>query len=775
MNPIRKAAVIGAGTMGCGIASHLSNAGVAVVLLDVVSPKAHERSAIARGAVERALRSSPPAFMHRDNAALITPGNIEDDLHLLGDVDWIAEAIVERIDVKRALYRTLERVRRPGSFVSSNTSTLPLALLVEGMPLAFRRDFCITHFFNPVRYMRLLELVAGPHTRPEVIDALSRFCDVALGKGVVACRDTPGFLGNRVGVFALQAALIEAAAQGLAVEQADAVMGRPMGIPKTGVFALYDLIGLDLMQDVVHSLQQALPATDAFQEVATGIPAVQALVAAGRTGNKTGAGFYRTRAVHGEVLREAVDVHTLQYRPARREQPAAAAVGERLGLRALVEHPDRCGRFAWRVLARTLCYAAGLIPEVADGPLPIDETMKLGYNWTRGPFEMLDELGPAWFRERLARDGLPVPAVLSALGEQTFYRVRDGRIEQYSHDAGHVPLLRAPGIVRLGDLQRTRTRVLGNDAASLWDIGERVACVEFHSKANALSPASMQVLADAVQRSADGFAALLVHNDAPHFSVGFDLGYALDCIRRAAWNALDGALRDFQHACRSLSTAPIPVIGAPSGLGLGGGFEVLVHCDALQVHSNITLGLVETAVGVVPSGGGCKAMLQRWCAHAADADAAQPGALAVFDLIGAARTALSPQQARPLRLLREHDRVSMNRDRLLADATALALELARDYVPPAPPRFIALGSEGMAAMDAVLDELVHKRIALPHDVTVSRQLAHVLCGGDAPRGAVLDEDRMLALEREAFVALAAMPATRARIEHMLSTGRTLRN
>ena len=775
MKPIRKVAVIGAGTMGSGIASHLSNAGAQVVLLDVVASAGSDRSAIARGAIERALRGSPPAFMHPDNATLITPGNIEDDLHLLADVDWIAEAIVERIDLKRALYRTLDAVRRPGSFVSSNTSTLPLSLLLEGMPEAFRRDFCITHFFNPVRYMRLLELVAGAHTRAEVTDTLASFCDVALGKGVVMCRDTPGVLGNRVGVFALQVGLIEAAAQGLTVEQADAIMGRPMGIPKTGVFGLYDLIGLDLMQDVVRSLQLPLPASDPFHEVACGIAAVSALVDAGHTGNKTGAGFYRTRVVDGDALREAVDLDSLHYRPARREQAAAALAGERMGLRALVDHPDPGGRFAWRVLARTLSYAASLIPEVADTPLPLDEAMKLGYSWTRGPFEMIDALGPAWFRERLARDALPVPAVLAALGDGTFYRVRDATIEQFSSAGRYVPLTRAPGVVRLGDLQRTRTRLLGNDAASLWDIGDGVACVEFHSKANALSPASMSVLAEGVQRAVQEFAALLVHNDAPHFSVGFDLSYALACIRRAAWSELDGALLDFQHTCRSLSTAAIPVLGAPSGLGLGGGFEVLAHCDALQVHSNITLGLVETSVGVVPSGGGCKAMLQRCCADAASADAAQAGALAVFDLIGAARTALSPQQARSLRLLRAHDRVSMNRDRLLADGKAFALELSRDYAPPPPPRFIALGQEGRDAMDGVLDELVRKHIALPHDVCVSRQLARVLCGGDAPRGTALDEDAMLALEREAFLALAAMPATVARIEHMLSSGRPLRN
>ncbi len=774
MPQIKKAAVIGAGTMGSGIASHLTNAGVPVVLLDLPREGGGDRSAVARGAVERLLRASPPPFMHRDNAALITPGNLDDDLHLLADVDWIAEAIVERIEVKRDLYRRIDPVRRAGSFVSSNTSTLPLSMLVEGMPDTFRRDFCITHFFNPVRYMRLLEIVAGPDTRPEVIDVLTRFCDVALGKGVVPCRDTPGFLGNRVGVFALQAGLVEAAAQGLTVEEADAVMGRPMGIPKTGLFGLYDLIGLDLMLDVVNSLAAPLPDDDPFHQVAPGIPVVRTLVAAGHTGNKGGAGFYRTREAGGRPVRDAVDLASGEYRPAKRPVPDAARAGERDGLRALVEHPDPCGRFAWRVLARTLSYAASLIPEVADTPLPVDEAMKLGYGWARGPFEMIDALDPAWFRERLSADGFPVPPALEAVAGDTFYRVHDGRIEQRARD-GYVPVERAPGIQRLTDLKRTRERILGNDVASLWDVGEGVACVEFHSKANALSPQSMAVLAQSVVRASEEFRALLVHNDGAHFSVGFNLEFALDCARRKTWSALETALRDFQDACRACSYATVPVVAAPSGLGLGGGFEVLVHCDALQVHANTTVGLVETLVGVVPSGGGCKAMLHRWTQDARDADEAQSGALRVFDLIGKARTAVSPQEARPLRLMRDRDRVTMNRDRLLTEGKALALALADGYAPPAPPAFIALGREGMAVMDAVLDDLVAKGIALPHDVVVSRALARLLCGGDAQRGTSVSEDDLLALERETFIDLASTAATVARIEHMLETGRPLRN
>ncbi|HEX9771779.1 MAG TPA: 3-hydroxyacyl-CoA dehydrogenase family protein, partial [Kiloniellales bacterium] len=365
MGEIKRAAVIGAGTMGAGIAGHLANAGVPAVLLDVVPEGAANRDAIAERAVERLLASSPPALMHAERAKLITTGNVEDHLGLLAEADWVAEAVVERLEVKQALYRKIDAVRKPGALVSSNTSTIPLARLTEDMPADLVPDFAITHFFNPVRYMRLLELVAGPETRPEVIATLSAFCDEVLGKGVVRCSDTPGFFANRVGCYALQVAMVEAEALDLTVEEADAVMGRPMGIPKTGVFGLYDLIGLDLMRDVCRSLSAALPADDPFQAVAEGIAVTRRLVAEGRTGLKGGGGFYWETAGEG---RQAVDLESGEYRPAERPQLGAAMAGERDGLTALVEWPDRHGRFAWRVLARVLSYAASLVPGVTEDP-----------------------------------------------------------------------------------------------------------------------------------------------------------------------------------------------------------------------------------------------------------------------------------------------------------------------------------------------------------------------------------------------------------------------
>ena len=765
----RRAAVIGAGTMGSGIAGHLANAGVDVVLLDVAASA--DRDALAGGALERMRSQNPPPLMHPDRAARIAAGNVEDHLDRVSDCDWIVEAIVERLDVKRDLYEALDGVRRPDSIVSSNTSTLPLALLTERMSDAMRGDFCITHFFNPVRFMRLLELVRGPDTRPEVIEGLSRFCDTELGKGVVHCRDTPGFLANRVGVHAIQAGLFEAVAQGVTVEEADAVMGRPMGIPKTGLFGLYDLIGLDLMLDVAASLAMALPSGDAFQAVAGGIPVMRDLVSRGYTGNKGAGGFYRGDA----DAREAVDLETGAFRPVVRAASGAAVVGEREGLRALAEHPSPAGRFARRVLARALGYAASLVPEVSDEIVPIDEAMKLGYGWSCGPFEMIDSLGARWFRDLLAAEALPVPPVLDSVCDSSFYRLGEDRVAHFVMGRGYRPLTRAPGVVRLADVTVLASPMLSNRAASLWDIGDGIACLEFHTKANALDPESMALMHRALDKVAERHAALVIHSDAPHFSVGFNLEFVRACIAERRWQALDDALVAFQHTCRAAKHTPFPVVSAPSGLALGGGCEVLLGSDLVQAHANVVVGLVEPLVGLVPAGGGCKEMLLRRTRNARDEAARVAGALRVFELIGMARTATSPELARPLRLLRDEDRTTMNRDRLLADAKASAAELATGYEPPATPEITAPGAPAYDAMCAMLDDLAGKGIALPHDVTVSRCLARVLAGGDAQAGRLIDEEELFGLEREAFLTLARTPETAVRIAHMLDRGRPLRN
>ena len=775
MSKIKKVGVIGAGTMGSGIASHVANAGVEVVLLDVVRNDSDNRNSVAEGAVERLRKSAPPAFMDKNNAALIQTGNVEDHLGLLADADWIAEAIVERLDIKRALYDRLEPVRKPGSYLSSNTSTIPLELLTGEMSADLKRNFCITHFFDPVRYMRLLELVRGPDTDPDMVEELAQFCDVSLGKGVVHCNDTPGFLGNRVGVYALQVGMSAALELGLTVEEADAIMGRPMGIPKTGVFGLYDLIGLDLMLDVAKSLSMILPTDDVFHEVADGLSIIPGMVAAGYNGNKGKGGFYRQNDSGDAPRKEAIDLSSGDYRPAVRPSLAAAEAGENRGLRALVESNDRYGQYAWHVLSRTLSYAAHLVPDTSAQVLPIDEAMKLGYGWLRGPFEMIDELGTKYFADKLQATGLPVPEIVAAAGDQPFYRVSQGHVEQLIPAGGYMPLARAPGAARLSDISRISEPLAGNAAASLWDIGDSVACIEFHSKANALSPTSMELVREAVDIATRDYKALLIYNDAPHFSVGFNLDFALDTAKRKAWSELDGALLDFQSACMSLKYAPIPVVSAPAGMSLGGGYEVLLHSDALQVHGNSVMGLVETLVGLVPSGGGCKELLRRWTEGATTAEEAVLGACKAFELIGMGKTGTSPMDSERHRFFAAGDRITMNRDRLLPEAKAFALALANDYCAPTKPAFLGLGARGRDAMSTFLDNLRTKGITTPHDLVVGACLADVLCGGNATENETVSEEDILSLERESFIRLAKTEATVSRIEHILKTGRPLRN
>ena len=757
--------------MGSGIASHLANAGVSVLLLDVPSEHSDDRNAVVNRALRRMQRSQPPALMQPANADRIRLGNIDDDLDRIKEVDWIAEAVVERLEVKQTLYQRIDAVRRFGSMVSSNTSTIPIAQLTQRMTPTMRSDFCITHFFNPVRYMQLLELVRGVHTRDEVVDTLAEFCDQKLGKGVVHCKDTPGFLANRVGVYALQAGMTEAFDAGLTVEEADAIMGRPMGIPKTGVFGLYDLIGLDLMLDVSASMVKLLPFDDPFHRVANGIQVTAGLVADGRTGNKSGAGFYRTvSGSDGRLIREVIDLNTGKY---RRLKPVTLAdnANHPLDLRGLVAGDDRYSGFARRVLSRVLAYAAGLIPEVAEDPKPIDEAMKLGYSWRYGPFEMIDQLGVKWFKECLLREGIAVPGYIKHGGDRSLYQAAD-RVRVLNYRQEYTEFRCPPGVIRLEDIRRLTAPRRRTAAASLWDIGEEVGCIEFHTKANVLDTEAMELLVEAIDYAEGRFKALVIYNDAPQFSVGFNLNFVLECIQQRRWSRLDQALDTFQNACRHARQAPFPVVAAPAGLALGGGFEVVLGADAVQAHANSTLGLVETLVGLIPAGGGCTQMLYRWSENTDDMSAA---AGAVFSLLSNARTANSPQKAYEHRFLLARDRWTMSRDRLLAEARSRSLELADAYSPVAEPVLIAAGDDGRQTMLAILNEWEQQGILMPHDRVVGEILAFVLAGGEQTTAATLSEDQMLGLEREAFIMLAQTPETAARIEYMLTTGRSLRN
>ena len=541
MSAIEKVAVIGAGVMGAGIAAHIANAGVPVVLLDIVPEGASDRDAIAAGAIENLIKSDPAALMHKRNAKRITPGNIDDDLDRLADCDWIIEAVIERADIKRSLYAKLEAVRKDGSIVSSNTSTIPLAMLTEGMPARFARDLLITHFFNPPRYMRLLELVVGHDTRRDAVEAIRDFADTALGKTVIDCKDTPGFIANRIGTYWLQSAVVAAIEQGVTVEEADAVMGRPMGVPKTGVFGLLDMVGLDLMPHVLTSLAEALPPDDPFHAIYRAPEMVEEMIAAGYTGRKGKGGFYRLDSSSGKRVKQARDLATGEYRDATRPKLDSVAAAKKGGLRALVEHGDKGGRYGWRVLAGTLSYAAHLATEIADDVSAIDAAMRLGYSWKFGPFELIDKLGAAWFRRKLEADGLPVPSLLVTAGDSTFYRREGGKLQYLTFEGTYRDVPRAPGVLLLEDVKRTTKKpVARNGAASLWDIGDGVLCLEFHSKMNALDPRTLGMVSKAIELVPRGYKALVIYNEASNFSVGANIGLLHDRRQACASGSSSG-------------------------------------------------------------------------------------------------------------------------------------------------------------------------------------------------------------------------------------------
>jgi 3-hydroxyacyl-CoA dehydrogenase len=775
LSAIERVAVIGAGVMGAGIAAHIANAGVPVTLLDIVPDAAEDRSAIARGAIEKLLESDPASLMHKQNADRITPGNIEDHLDRLADCDWIVEAVIERIDIKRSLFEKLETVRKDGSIVSSNTSTIPLATLIEGMPARFARDFLITHFFNPPRYMRLLELVTGADTRQDAIEAMRGFADIALGKTVIDCKDTPGFIANRIGTYWLQCAVVAAIEDGVTVEEADAVIGRPMGIPRTGVFGLLDMVGLDLMPHVLGSLAESLPDDDPFHGIYREPVMIEEMIAAGYTGRKGKGGFYRLDDSSGERVKQARDLATGEYRDATRPKLASVAAARKGGLKALVEHGDKGGRYGWRMLAGTLSYAARLATEIADHVVAIDAAMRLGYNWKFGPFELIDKLGARWLSQKLEAEGLPVPNLLAMAGNRSFYRIEGGRRQYLTFEGDYRDVPRPPGILLLEDIKRSTRPVAKNGAASLWDIGDRVLCLEFHSKMNALDPRTLAMISKAIGLVPRGHKALVIYNEASNFSVGANIGLLLIAAKLRLWFVIGWLVGKGQKTYKALKYAPFPVVAAPAGMALGGGCEILLHADAVQAHGETYSGLVEVGVGVVPGWGGCKEMLLRRFADPDRAGGPMPPIIATFEAIGLATVARSAEEGRDLLVLRPGDGITMNRDRLLADAKAKALALAQDYTPPAEPEISLPGETAAIALAMAVDGFRLSGKATAHDVVVSRALAGVLSGGKTDITESLSEDELLDLERRAFVSLARNPASIARVSHMLKTGKPLRN
>jgi 3-hydroxyacyl-CoA dehydrogenase len=758
---MRSATVLGAGTMGAQIAAHLANAGLPVRLLDVT------RQAAAEG-LERARALKPDPFFTRDAIARIRTGSLDDDLADGCKADWVIEAVVERLDVKQPLFARVEAYRTAATIVSSNTSGIPVASLADGRGDAFRRHFVGTHFFNPPRYLRLLEVIPTADTAPAVTQRVAAFADLRLGKGVVVAKDTPNFIANHLGLYGMMRIFDALATGEYTVEEIDAMTGPALGRPKSASFRTLDITGIDVLAHVARNLAERVPPDQARAFAPP--PLVAELVARGWIGEKAGQGFYKRvkTAAGSEIL--TLDPRTLDYRP---RQPARFPsieqaksiddVGARV--RTLLAGRDKVGAFLRATLAPTLLYTARVAGDIAHSLDDVDRAMCWGYGWERGPFELADAVG---LRELVDASGTadvpPLVADRLAAGQNTF---RGG---------ARVPS--QPGVLLFRDLHDNGRVVKKNPGATLLDLGDGVAGVELHSKMNALGGDTVAMLSAAVKDVEQRFSALVVSTDAVNFSVGANLMLLLVEAQEGNWDEVDLMVRSFQRAMMGLRLAPVPVVVAPAGLTLGGGCELALHGDRVQAAAESYLGLVEAGVGLIPAGGGTKELVARATARLAASPQTDflPAIQRAFETIGFAKVSTSADEARALGLLGDGDRVSMNRDRVLADAKALALALAPAYRPPEPRQAIPVGG---APLEAALKLGVHlarraERIS-DHDALVGRRLAHVLAGGSLPQATTVSEQYLLDLEREAFLSLCGERKTLERIAHTLKTGKPLRN
>jgi 3-hydroxyacyl-CoA dehydrogenase len=813
MKRIHKVAVLGAGTMGARIAAHFANAGVPSYLLDIVPPDADgpARNKIAVAGLEAAKKSKPAAFFEPALARLVTVGNLEDDLKHLSEVDWIIEAVVENLEIKRALLKKVEAVRKPGTIVSTNTSGLPVAKIAEGFSDDFRKSWLGTHFFNPPRYMRLLEIIATPETDRAAIEAVTHFSDVNLGKGVVFAKDTPNFIANRIGTFSVLNVMRLMQEMDLSIEDVDALTGDAVGWPKSATFRTIDLVGLDILGHVVGNMEKSggqenpphpSPLPDFYKQ----------MLERKWLGDKTKGGFYKKGVGRApspanagkEDERLALDWKTLEYRPrqkpkfpalemAKNIEDTGARLRMLLGLEGSPQRGDKAGAFLWSVLSDLWNYSANRVPEISDSIVEIDRAMRLGFNWKLGPFELWDAAGIEATVARMKKEGRAVAGNVEQLlagGKKSWYlddpKAASGRVYFDLRSAKYAPVEVPQGVWSVEVAKKSNGVVKKNSGASLVDLGDGVACIEFHSKMNSLGGDIVSLISQTLKPGGpgDGFDAFVITNDADNYSVGANVMLLLMSVQEEEWDEVDLAIRQFQGMTQAIKFSPKPVVVAPFGLCLGGGTEITLHAAARQPHAELYAGLVEVGVGLLPGGGGCKEMLLRAVDSAA---AIRPGRgesielmeamKKAFETIATGKVATSAHEARSLGFLHESDNITMNRERVLADAKARALELVRaGYEPPQPRTDIpAPGENVLAALRLGVHIMRQGEYISDHEVKIATRVAEVLCGGNVTPGTPVSEQYILDLEREAFKSLCGERKTQERIQYTLKTGKTLRN
>jgi 3-hydroxyacyl-CoA dehydrogenase len=773
MRTIRRVAVLGAGTMGSRIAAHFANAGISALLLDVAGRP--NRNVPALAGIQNALKQRPGGFFTDENAALVEAGNFEDDLEKLAGCDWIIEAIVENLDAKRALWRKVDAVRKPGTILSTNTSGIPLAKISEGFSPEFRRDFLGTHFFNPPRYLHLMELIPGPETDPKILADVEQFADRRLGKGVVRTKDTPNFIANRIGSFlggTIGKTMLE---EDFSIEEVDALTGSLIGVPNSASFRLLDLVGLDVWAFVGTNLYELVP-HDKWRERFLPLDFEKQMIERKWLGDKTGQGFYKRVGKDREIF--VLNWKTLEYEPLQKPRFAAVEtarsiedLGERV--RALLRSDDRAGRFLWKILSDLFLYCTEIIPEISDRIVEIDRAMRWGYGHKLGPFELWDAIGFLEVVTRLEMERRALPSnVKDALtrGVIALYRQPEPRgrpVAEYFDLCSnrYLPIEPRPGMFALADRKRTHGVVFENAGASLVDLGDGVLCVEFHSKLNTLGEDNIAIVHAGLEETDRNFDAMIIANEGEVFSAGANLMLVLLAAQEGDWDELNLAVYRFQQMNMALKYAAKPVVAAPFSRTLGGGCEIVLHSTRAQASAETYIGLVEVGVGLIPAGGGCKELLARL-----------KDPLRIFELIGYAKVSSSAEDAQKLGLLHRSDSISMNPERLIFDAKALALSLVSNYSPGAPRNDIKVsGESAYATMKLGAWSAREGHFISDYDLIIAEKLAHVLSGGRLSGEQTVSEQYLLDLEREAFLSLCGNPKTQERMQYMLKTGKPLRN
>ncbi|HXM96409.1 MAG TPA: 3-hydroxyacyl-CoA dehydrogenase NAD-binding domain-containing protein [Candidatus Dormibacteraeota bacterium] len=803
---IDKAVVLGAGTMGSRIAAHLANTGLPVSLLDMappgVKPEAPrgDRNKIVLAGLDAAKKTKPAAFFVPRLADKMSIGNFEDDLALCRDADWIIEAVAENLEIKRKLFSRVSQYRKPGAIVTTNTSGLPVHLIAEGMSDDFQQHWAGTHFFNPPRYLKLVELIPGPKTSREVIETLSEFCDHRLGKGVVVAKDTPNFIANRIGTFSMLNALRLMTTLGMTVEEVDACTGPAVGWPKSATFRTVDIVGLDVLISVVKNIYQTVP-NDESRETYKVPRLLEDMSRRGWLGDKTGQGFYKKVKGADENVILTLDVNTLEYRPRQKARFGSLEMGKgiedtRERLRTLVSPVlegrtgDKAQEFLWGALSEMCLYTARRIPEISDSIVDIDRAMRWGFGWELGPFEIMDAIGAEAFAAQVQKKRGMLPPVIDKLlasGQKRFYESEKGTTTFFDIATSNRKKVEEPsGVLILKSLKDAGKEIERNAGASLVDLGDGVVCCEFHAKMNAIGADLLGMIHKALKRLETDFEAMVIANQAVNFSVGANLMLILMSAQEQDWDELHLAVKQFQNVNLAIKYAPKPVIAAPQGMALGGGCEVSLHAAKIQAAAEAYLGLVEAGVGLIPGGGGTKEMLIRANEHAVSGEdldlfhALKP----VFETIAMAKVGTSAEESRQLGYLRREDGVSMNRDRLVADAKEAALALVRaGYKPLAASwqegaqntNIKVLGEQFLAGAKLAIHMLQRGGYVTDYDAHVGRKLANILAGGTLTSTQLVPEQYVLDLEREAFVSLCGEKKTQERIAHTLKTGKPLRN